>query len=331
MAYAGSLSGGWVYEDVRPGLVPIAQLPLSWEIRPRWLTHQTYALTTWLVGADPLSHRAVSLGWHLLNGCLFWLVARRAVAVPVAVLAVGLFLLWPVQVESVAAVAYRGELVAATWLLLALLCSLHGWRFVAWICAAAAITGKEAGIVALALVPLWAYWTGPHWTRRQAILWGAASSGLVVAGLVVVRDASYRLLAPIDAITGAVAMTGHLVIVGLWSAVDSRVLSIDHDWQGLNATMGIATLCWAVALYLAGSLWVRRALIWVGVALSLRILLPSSEYHEHHLYASWVLVSLAVASSVFTERQCVMWPQLSSKSPTSTICPATAHRSSVSS
>lgn len=299
-AYASSLSGGWVYEDARPGLVPLAQLPLSWDIRPRWLTHQTYAGTTWLLNAEPSTARAVSLAWHLLNGLLLWCVVRRVVAAPIAVLSAGLFLLWPVQVEAVAAVAYRSELVAATWLLLALLCSSHGWRVGAWICAVATITGKEAGIVALALVPLWAYWVGPRWTRRQGLAWSVASLWLGVAGLVWAQSFSYRLIAPLEAITTAIAITGQLVMRGLWSVVDSRVLSIDHDWRGLDAAIGIATLCWATALYLAGSIWVRRALIWIGVAMSLRVLMPSAERHEHHLYTAWIVVCVAIAHLMST-------------------------------
>ena len=303
MAYAGSLDGQWVYEDLREGGA-LYLAPLSWMPGPRWLTTQSYAVTTWAVGPDPAAARAVSLAWHLLNGFLFWAVLRSIVTPRVAALAVGCFLLWPVQVESVAAVAYRSELVAASWLLLALLCSSHGWRLAAWICAAAAITGKEAGVIALVLVPLWAYWVGPRWSRAHLIGWIVATLAPVPFVLAWAGHWNFRLIASVDAMTQAIGAIGQLVIIGLWSAVDGSVLSIDHDWRGLGARQGVAVLGFAWTVYMVGTIWVRRALVWIAAALSLRILTPSSELHEHHLYTAWLVVSLAVSHLVMEGVSC---------------------------
>lgn len=308
MAYAGSLGGGWVYEDHRAdwGMDGIWAMPLSWAISRRWLTNQSYALTTAFLGPDPSMARLVSLAWHLVNGWLVWLVARRAVTASISALAAGIFLLWPIQVESVAAVAYRTELVSATFFLLALIAAERGQLVVAWLCACATVLGKEMGVVAFALVPLWCAWVGPNWTRRQGQGWAVACLVPALAGLWWAHSySSFRIVASPSEM--AISLSSVLLLVGrgLWSVFDPRVLSIAYDTRWLVPSSVIPLLGFCLPFYGFGTPWMRRACVWIAVAMSLRIVAPSPEFHDHYLYTSWIVVSLALAHLVNEGAACI--------------------------
>lgn len=295
MAYAGSLSGGWVYEDARPDLIPLSQIPLSWHLGPRWLTSQSYAVTTWLCGPSATAARMVSLAWHLLNGLLVWLVARAIVPARTAMLTMALFLLWPVQTEAVAAVAYRSELVAATWLLLALLAAQQGSIVASAVCASASVLGKEAGVLALALVPVWCAMFGPRWSRRAWLTWALWLLPVALVAHWWTQALMLRLLASPSHMAISLGTVIELVGIGLWSVVDPSRLSILHDLQAITPLRSLGLVALIVPIYAWGSLWVRRAMVWTGAALSLRILMPAPEWHEHYLYTAWIVISLAIA------------------------------------
>lgn len=301
MVYAASLSGDFVYEDQRADAVrPLSLMAVSWTPGPRWLTNQSYAWTSALADAGPRTARTVSLAWHLLNGLLLWVVARRALTGgAAAVLAAGLFLLLPIQTEAVAAVAYRAELVAATALLLALIAASRGWIVVAWGCAAGAVLGKEVGIAALLLVPLWAWAFGPRWTRWQVAGWALAS--LVPFAYLVAWFPAHHVPLMRDWIEAAVAIGvfGRLVALTAGSVLQAGVLSIDHDWIRIWPEMGVATLAGCVVLLcVVPRIW-RFAIAWVLVALALRVVLPLPEFHEHHLYVALLGLCVAVGATVF--------------------------------
>ena len=300
MVYAASLSGGFVYEDQREDAGSHLTLTsVSWAIGPRALTSQSYAWTSQWWDAGPRAARTVSLGWHLLNGLLLWIVARRVLAASAAVCAAGLFLLLPIQTEAVASIAYRSELVAATGLLLALICAARGWIAAAWLCAAGSVLGKEVGIAALLLVPLWAWWFGPTWSHGQRWAWGIAS--LLPFAALVAWFPAHQVSLVRDWAEAAVAIGafGRLLAHTAWSVAQAGVLSIDHDWAGIRPEMGAATLAaWALLWWVAPAIW-RLALGWLLLALSLRIVLPLPEFHEHHLYTPLIAVSVAVGAMVF--------------------------------
>lgn len=305
--YAGSLSGGYVYEDIQIAPSPIPPAPPRRLLEtlvatraiypPRLLTELSYTATEGIVSPEPWAARSVSLAWHMVNGLLVWLLARRVVTAAAAFVAVGLFLLLPSQVEAVAAVAYRSELVMTTWILLACLCASRGWLIAAFVAAGLAVTGKEAGVVALLLVPLWARWQGVVWTRPALAVWvvGSTLAAVFVAGWFASRG--YPL---VRADLGeAIARVGYLVALIPLSVVRPDVLTIDHDWRGLTATVGGFVALGGIAWITWSGGWWRRAAIWLGVGLSLRVVLNMSELHEHHLYAAVIVPCLAIGASVF--------------------------------
>lgn len=91
-----------------------------------WLSHMT---DVELLGLDPGLHHASSLAWHLLNVLLVFCLVRALVPAhaAAALWTAGLFALHPTNVESVAWVAERKNLVSTT---AGLVCVLAHLRFV---------------------------------------------------------------------------------------------------------------------------------------------------------------------------------------------------------
>lgn len=295
MTYAASLSHGYVFEDNRSDGIAIYREPWPETIlMPRSLSKLSHAM----VGDRPQVARAVSLGVHLLNGLLVWVVARRLVTEWAAVFAVGLFWLLPIQTEAVASASYRAELIAATFLLLALWCAGRGWLLASFVCACATVMGKELGIVALGLVPLWA-WRVRSWSLSTLIYWVVASCVAVAVGLAWAADHILPFVAFTDPSRALAALTSLLALM-VWPFG----LTIDHDWAALTPWMaGAAVVLWLGALETA---WRHRwplwgwALLWSLVAVSPRLFLVLDEgLHERHLYAATIAWSLVLGAALF--------------------------------
>lgn len=109
-AYWPALHGGMVWDDAahltRPGLRSWQGLCSIWT-EPRAtqqyypLTHSAFWIMHRLWGDDTLGYHLTNVVLHGLNGGLLLVILRR-LQVPGAIFATGLFLLHPVQVESVA-------------------------------------------------------------------------------------------------------------------------------------------------------------------------------------------------------------------------------------
>lgn len=290
LAYAGSLSGGFVYED---GVLPVS----GQMVRP--LLRFSHQATAALFGDTALPQRIVALAWHVLNGLLLWSLARRVVSAGAAVFAAGLFLLHPVQTESVAYLASRPELIAATFVLIALLAVERGALWLAWFCAALAIAGKEMAVMAWLLVPGWAWIRGQVWSPRWVTVWvGTACVALTAFGLVA-WQAFGSLWSP-----WALAAQWAELLRLLWlipeSLVHPSALTIDHYWRWITKPIAALSVCGCLsALALAAWYRSRLALLLIGtpiVALLPRLLLPMPDgLHERHLYIPMIGVSLALA------------------------------------
>ena len=305
MTYAASLSGWYVYEDA---------------VHPQWASWQdalnatvrmpARSLAAWsrfLAGPDPYTHRAVSLTWHLLNGVLVWLVAKHVLSSAGAVMALAVFLLLPIQTESVAYISSQPELIAATGVLLALLATSRGRLGLACVCAMGAMAGKELAAPALFLVPLWAWWTGQRWSRAWITAWAVTVCGVGLIGFWLAT--SHVLLAsywPPTSwyIAGQIATLTRLLALIPESVVRADVLTIDHDWGWLSKPAAVcAVMVWLGALETA---WRFRwpawgfALLWTLTALSVRLIVPLPDgLHERHLYTPMVAWSLAIGAAVF--------------------------------
>ena len=300
LAYAGSLSSGYIYEDwTEPRLQPwsVSQVFADTIATPqrsldRWVTR----LTQRSAAADATLARSISLALHLLNGWLLWILARPVLSAVGAGSAAALFLLHPAQTEAVAYVASRPDVLTGGWVLLALLAS----RYSAWLalaCAALAVTGKEMGVMALALVPLWAVWTGQRWTRAQMAAWACVAvvmGALLVRGLAV-SSATWEVWSPWY-VAGQLAAL--LRLVALWPEAlwNVSALTIDHDWTWITKPVALgAVVLWTAAVYRRG--WLRFAALFVLTASLPRVIAPLLDgQHERHLYVGSISICLAVGA-----------------------------------
>jgi len=88
-----------------------------------WISH---ALDCELFGLDPIGHHLMNVAFHALNAVLLFLLLQRATGFPWRSLMVAaLFALHPVNVESVAWVAERKNLLSMFFFLLAI--AAYGW------------------------------------------------------------------------------------------------------------------------------------------------------------------------------------------------------------
>lgn len=295
VVYGPTLGYPFVYEDLNDAPLFLAEPNLETtligaRLNPlRSLTQLSYYANKVLFGAmNPVGFHAFSIGLHLT--CVFLLVGLvwRQWSAPAAVLAAGVFALHPLQVEAVAYVSSRGDLVAAVGVLLALWATSAGSFAGAWLGVVVAALGKETAVVAWGLVPLWATWTRAPFPVKRWLL--SVIPLLLVAGVLLVK---LRLPLTVDVEQVAETATSIWRMVGLfWLPVG---FSIDHDWQGVapwlqSAALGVSAgvTLWAVSLGWGRS-WVALAWLWTVVALAPRFAVPVTEgLHEHHFYVPMI-------------------------------------------
>lgn len=324
VAYLPTRTAGFVYEDDNPrtALDPREDNDLrgpwqGWDIERQWwrpapraLVNVTTRIQGW-AGATAAGHHAFNVGVHGLNGLLL-----AALLLPlgdaVALLAVLLFWLHPINGEAVRYVSARPDLLLVTAILLTLLAATRPTvpRLIAvTLGGALAVLAKESGVVILALLPLW-LWYRQTWDRRWLIPMGLwLLGGLRVAYTLLHVSARAGAAHPWGAIGLYTADAAHswLGFVAVQSAALWRLLalvvwpvgfSIDHDLDRVPLMLAHVAL---LALIGAGILaWRQRdarfAALWLLGALSLRFVIPQPEYlHEQHVYAPFLGVWLALS------------------------------------
>jgi protein O-mannosyl-transferase len=133
LAYLPTLRNGFVWDD-DTSLTQNPFIKSGEGLRQFWLTTQTpdywpvTSTTFWaewrLWGQDPAGYHVTNLALHLAEALLLWAVLRR-LRVPGAYLAALLFALHPVNVQSVAWITQRKNLMAMLCLLISVDCFLR--------------------------------------------------------------------------------------------------------------------------------------------------------------------------------------------------------------
>ena len=208
-AYGPALDGELVWDDeahvTKPELRSLDGLWRIWS-DPRAtqqyypLTHSAFWLQYQLWGENTTGYHVVNLMLHLISALLVWAVLRR-LAVPGAMLAMAVFALHPVHVESVAWISELKNTLSGVFYLAALLMYLHfdppseqsqatrrWWRyclaFALFLCALLSKTVTASLPAALLLIYWWKQ-GGLRWRRQVAPLvpWlvVGASMGLMTA------------------------------------------------------------------------------------------------------------------------------------------------------
>lgn len=289
---------GWVYEDANLLRVltadprPTRSLALWLDRLQAWAGHS--------VGAFHLGNVAL----HLLTGALVILLASRLQLGPVSSLIAGaVFWLHPIQVEAVAYIAARSELLVGlggvlAWIGLTLTGS---WSFVLILGGCLLAVSAKASGIAVGLCVLWVLTYQAHMTRE------ALASILVILALAV-----------LGVLTWGPSLVATSWIVGLryagiqacamWRYVALVILplgvSVDHDIPSTVGLTGLALLAFGAVLI---ALWRRRSACWalpigwaVG-AIAPRFVIASiyaphlpEPLAEHQLYLAMIGVSLGV-------------------------------------
>ena len=208
--YYPALRGGFVFDDVPLRLADGAR-PHSiagWYSRQRPVLMFSYGLNQVLLGASPASFRIGNTLIHAFNACLVFLAIRRLLAKAdwpgfpgrfAALCGSLIFLVHPLQTESVSYIAGRSESLAATFLLLAYVVFLADRRgAISWLRSAAvlalfvlAVKTKEnavslAGVLLLTDL-MWPCAFSLQGVRRNWRLYALMLPGAAVAAVLIFR------------------------------------------------------------------------------------------------------------------------------------------------
>ena len=140
IVFAPALNGQFVFDDLSlPIYGPLRQAPLSlWISGVRPVLMLSYWVNLRLFGDAPFGYHFVNLIIHCVNSALVFLVISRILSfagwsgsrrVSYAFFGSLLFLVHPLQTESVSYIAGRSESLASLFLLLAYVCFLERWRY----------------------------------------------------------------------------------------------------------------------------------------------------------------------------------------------------------
>lgn len=306
--------------DIPPGRSPY---------RP--VTSVSFALSWALGGGSPVVFHAVNVGLHaaataavlallaLLGAPLLWSAAGAAV-----------FAVHPVHAEAVANVVGRGDVLAALFVLLAVIVHLARgvpgpWKVAAVGSAyALALGSKESAVVLPALlmtveifrpgmegkaaepVPrrLAAAW--PTWTALGLVLAAYLGARYAVLGTLVHRDvAPYIAVLPPDLrLSTAVANLTHvgrlLLIPWDLSSDYGPAVVLPAGWAELRTWAGVAVVVGAALLAVVGRLrsaWIPLGVLWCALAATVvsNLVIPIGVWvAERTLYLASVGVSLLV-------------------------------------
>lgn len=295
--YAPSLGGGFVYEDYKAtDACAGPNLPLPSLRGGRWLT-----IASWCWQGSAQAMRWTNLGLHLvvtaLVGALAWTVTREAVP---SLIAASFFGLNAVQVESVAYLTSRGELIAAIGVVGACLAAWHRW----WLLTATLLLlgwwGKESASVAVMLVPL------VLWYQRRSAQWLVAAGAGAVAlevGILMQTAAWWKDFPELSAASWALTQTTAIARVTALSVLPFGQ-TVDYDYTGTSAVVAIVAIVAALAWAARQSRLVVCGAAWVACAVAPRLIVPTpqSVFNEHQFYLPLVGMALLVAGALTEER-----------------------------
>lgn len=330
LAYANSFAAPFLF-DGNPLIRNLRALrwasPAGWiTLRPRFVGYLTFDLNYTLHGDHLWGYHGVNVAVHVAAAALLYAIARRFTSLPVAACAAAVFLLHPMQTQSVTYIYQRFESLMGMFLLAGMLClvrAAESRRPLPWLCGSFACyllsaCSKEVGVVA-PLLYLWfdrvflaATWRD-LWRRRGLFHLAAVGSlGLGAVAVYALREqyASGGLLCPdrVGVVEYAATQPG-VVLHYLRQFVLPVDLCVDEAWPIENRPSRLVltaagTIAAAVAL---AWLMIRRPRVGFLVGAPLLILAPTSSFapivdvsFTHRTYAA--LAPLAVLASLGLDR-----------------------------
>jgi tetratricopeptide (TPR) repeat protein len=325
LAYQNSWRGPFIFDDV-PHIVDnprIRQLWPPWEAfshSSRPVVQLSLALNYAIGGLDTTGYHAVNLAIHLMAALvLFGIVRRTLCSFPVALAGSLLWVVHPLQTQSVTYIIQRSESLMGLFYLLTLYCVIRGaseptarpWYVTAVIFCAAGMATKPVMITAPLIVLLYdrAFLStsfADALRRRWGLYCGLAATWGVLAGLLVPAPDDWRPSAGF-ALQGVsplqYALTQPAVIAHyLWLSVWPSRLCLDYGWQFAENWSEVVPYATFVLLLLAATVWAlwrKPALSFLGAWFFL-ILSPTSSFvpvadaaMEHRMYLPLAAVVVA--------------------------------------
>ncbi len=350
LAYGNSFDGAFVFDDV-PGIVnnPSIQSlwpPAKWFAAPpgstpsgRPVLNLTLAINYAIGGLDVAGYHVFNLVIHLCAGvALFGVVRQTLLTSPLQarfcaaanVVATAAALIWvvhPLNTESVTYVVQRGESLAGLFLLLTLYCAIRGWTWAAVAACALGMGSKETMIVAPALVVLWDHLFRQEGARRWR-LYAALGATLIVLFLPMLsetqgRTAVSRLLGytakaagdtwtPWSYLWTQASVIVHYVRLAFWP---SPLVFDYYDWPRAHSPFGVlpqAILISALAALTVAAVWRKWPAGFAGAVFFLTLAptssllpIPTEVAAEHRMYlplAAVIAVTLAGAFAIVPSR-----------------------------
>lgn len=312
VVYAPLRSAPMVYEDAHY-LGGNGAAPLVWHS----LSGRAATWASFRVTPDPASAHVGNIALHLVNGALVAGLGGSLAGPWAGAFAAGVFLLHPLQVEAVAYITARADLLVTLFTLIALWSALVWtaaggvWRLALCAVALAAAAGsKEIGLVALPLTLL----TVAVW-RPGTLATRLLTSALCVVGAVVATLSAGRIAAWIEtpAHLGGTAYAwpvyarlqaaqlAELLTLAVWPIG----LSLDHDPYAVPLALQVASVALVLGLVaLVVWAWHRQPMTaWaigvVLIAVAPRFLVGSSEFlKEYQFVLASVGLSVWLGSAV---------------------------------
>lgn len=282
--YAHVGTYGFVYEDSASMNIPRAfdELSVGHIFPSRVLSAAT------LAGNYPRFQHLFNLALHLANGWLVYELAKRLFwPTKPALLVAGLFLLHPIQVEAVAYVSGRADLLMTFYVLMSISFMLdRNWTMML-ATLLMALMSKEAAVVSVGLLPL--AWVASGRSLSKNILWGTGVASVVILG----AKATYLL-------SDQAMWTGQpgLAFLSFWRMVGLAVVpygfSVEHVypvswWLSIPAIIGVVVLAGIAVVASRKRPMVAFGLAWMLIALLPRFMLRQVEpINEHQIYMPFI-------------------------------------------
>jgi hypothetical protein len=183
-AYQPTWHAGFIWDDpehltANPAVAASNGLQMIWSSlavsRYYPLTLTTFWIQRRLWGLNPLPYHLVNVALHATNGVLIFGLLRR-LRVPAAWLAAMLWVLHPVNVESVAWITELKNTQSGFFFFLSILCFLRfdagkkpGWYALAIAGGLAAMPSKPSTVVLPVVLLLCVWWERGRWTRQDIV------------------------------------------------------------------------------------------------------------------------------------------------------------------
>lgn len=311
----------FIYEDANAAWNNAAvrgQQPID-VTRARWLTATSHRMVFQWISDQPSATHAVNLALHLVNGGLVYAIAAMVAEPPVAVAALAIFLLHPIQTEAVAYGASRSELLATAFALTALLLAMAGrrwWRsLLMWGAVAAAISAKESTVTIVPIIAILDICRGRRlaWGRIACLVLPVLGMAVSVLRWDFTRRADVSPLAYLALQATAVWRYVAIVLLPVGQSFDHdfAIVAPAIQWAALAGLLvvGVAVVGGVAYAWQAGqphALHVRTfGLSLALVAVTPRLVIQTPELlNEHQCYLPMVGASLVLAVT------CVAWVRL---------------------